>query len=255
MIFLLHGLGATGGTNFAACFEDLGRHFRVIAPDHRGHGRGLRARERFRLEDCAEDVVALADVLGIERFHLVGYSMGGPIAQLVWYLHPRRVEGMVLCATSRNFRGRLREKIQFTGLGLLVGGLGLAPRRAAERLGDAVPEEWSGGGGRWALDEIRRSDPRSVMEAAEALGRFSSHDWIGEIDVPVAVVIPESDRLVPVKRQVKLAEAIPSAVVHVVNGDHLACTKEGECFSQTLLEACQLVVRRAADHKKAIRCA
>ena len=42
---------------------------------------------RFRLDDCADDVVALADELAIDRFVPVGYSMGGPIAQLIWKQH------------------------------------------------------------------------------------------------------------------------------------------------------------------------
>ena len=58
----------------------------------------------FRLEDCADDVVALADELGVRSFIPVGYSMGGPIAQLVWKRHPSRVEGMVLCATRDALR-------------------------------------------------------------------------------------------------------------------------------------------------------
>src|SRR5438132_3426601 len=47
----------------------------------RGHGDGIRAGSRFRLEDCADDIAALAEVLGIGRFVAVGYSMGGMVAQ------------------------------------------------------------------------------------------------------------------------------------------------------------------------------
>jgi len=52
--------------------------------DHRGHGRGIRSAKPFRLADCADDVAALADRLGIETFIPVGYSMGGTVAQLMW---------------------------------------------------------------------------------------------------------------------------------------------------------------------------
>ena len=55
---LLHGLGATSGLNWFRCFDALAERFRVIAMDQRGHGRGLSADPRFRLEDCADDVVA-----------------------------------------------------------------------------------------------------------------------------------------------------------------------------------------------------
>ena len=69
------------------------RHYRVVALDHRGHGRGIRSKKAFRLEDCADDAMAVCDVLGIDQVIPVGYSMGGPIAQLIWRRHPERVRG------------------------------------------------------------------------------------------------------------------------------------------------------------------
>ena len=246
-VILLHGLGATGALNWFPVFEPLGRHFRVLAIDHRGHGRGLRTRARFRLADCADDVAALADALGIETFIAAGYSMGGPIAQLVWHRHGERVDGLVLCATSRNFRGRWRERLQFAGLGLMVAGLRLAPRRAADRIATELPTELTDAvNPRWALGEARRHDVRMVLEAAETLGRFTSKDWIGDIDVPVSVVVTSEDRLVPARRQVRLAQDIPSAVIHVVDGTHLVCGNEPELFADAVVEACQLVARRAS---------
>lgn len=248
VIFLLHGLGATGGTNFRCAFDALGRELRVIAPDHRGHGRGLRSGRRFRLADCADDVVAIADALGIDRFLVAGYSMGGAIAQLTWHRHRQRVTGMILCATSRDFRGRWRERIQFGGLALLAAGIGVLPRRG-ERLVEALPEELSATR-RWTLSELRRSDPRTVLEAAEALGRFTSRHWITEVDVPVSVVVTERDRVVPVPRQVKLAMSIPTAVLHAVPGDHLACENAGDVFAASLVEATQLVVQRVRRQRE-----
>jgi pimeloyl-ACP methyl ester carboxylesterase len=250
-VILLHGLAATGGLNWFAAFGSLAQHFRVVALDHRGHGRGLRSSEPFRLEDCADDVVAVADQLGIDTFIPVGYSMGGPIAQLLWRRNPERVDGLVLCATSRDFRGRWHEWLQFAGLGLIVSGLRLAPVPVAERLAEHIPEELvDTASRRWAFDELRRHDVRSVLEAAETLGRFSSRDWIGSIDVPVSVVVTSQDRLVPPRRQVKLAEAIPSAVIHVMDGTHLAAGTEPDAFGHTVLDACQLVAHRAAKRRR-----
>ncbi|HEY5695927.1 MAG TPA: alpha/beta fold hydrolase, partial [Acidimicrobiales bacterium] len=85
--------------NWFPAYDALAEHCRVVALDHRGHGQGIRTARRFRLADCADDAVALADVLGIDRFIPVGYSMGGLIAQLTWHRHPDRVGGLVLGAT------------------------------------------------------------------------------------------------------------------------------------------------------------
>src|SRR5687768_2150979 len=60
VVMLLHGWSATADLNWFTCFEALARHFRVLALDHRGHGRGLRTAAPFRLEHCADDVATLA---------------------------------------------------------------------------------------------------------------------------------------------------------------------------------------------------
>ena len=104
-VLLLHGLGATARLNWGPSFRPLSQHFRVLALDHRGHGKGLRT-GRFRLEDCADDAIHAAEALGISRLVAVGYSMGGPIASLAWRRHRERVAGLVLCATSRHFASR-----------------------------------------------------------------------------------------------------------------------------------------------------
>lgn len=246
-LILLHGLGATADLNWFACFEALGRRFRVLALDHRGHGRGIRVGARFRLSDCADDVAALADVAGVDRFVAVGYSMGGPIAQLTWQRHRDRVAGLVLCATSRNFRGRPGERVAFSVLPGLAVAAGVAPagvrrqmmRRFAMAKVDDPPAR------RWAMRELRRSDPASLAAAAAALGRFSSHDWIGGVDVPAAVVLTTRDQAVPPHRQQKLAAAIPGATVHPVHGDHLVCALGVDRFVPVLVGASVEVAARA----------
>ncbi len=243
-VMLLHGLGATARLNWGACFRPLSQHFRVLALDHRGHGRGLRTR-RFRLEQCADDAAAVARTLGVERFLVVGYSMGGPIASLTWRRHPDRVTGLVLCATARHFVPRTaavwaRATLPFASAAArLVPGV--AQRRMVERmlsrvehpqLRDRISAEFLG------------HEPATVIQAAESLTRFSSHDWIGAVDVPAAVVVTTRDELVPPVRQRKLAASIPGAEVFEVDGDHGAAVGS-RAFPATLVRACQSVSRRA----------
>lgn len=230
VVVLLHGLGANADLNWHAAFEPLGRHFRVIAPDHRGHGRGIRSHAAFTLEDCADDVVALADHLGVERFTLAGYSMGGPIAQLAWRRHPGRAQGLVLCATSRDFRGHPRERLLFGGLGMLSGLPHVEALRLAAHGAEWVAEHVMGSHphAAWAVEELRRADVAVVMQAALAVGRFTSRAWVHEVDVPAAVIVTEQDRLVPPHRQRKLAQSIAGSVVFEIHGDHHVVAAEGE---------------------------
>ena len=55
-VVLLHGWTATADLNWHHSFETLARHYRVIAVDHRGHGRGLRTDGAFSLTECADDL-------------------------------------------------------------------------------------------------------------------------------------------------------------------------------------------------------
>ena len=106
----LHGIGMTTDLNWGGSFAMLRQRFLVLAPDLRGHGRSGSPSHSFRLEACADDVVALAEALGIEHFIAVGYSMGGLVAQLLWRRHPERISRLVLCASSLRFLGTPAER-------------------------------------------------------------------------------------------------------------------------------------------------
>jgi 3-oxoadipate enol-lactonase len=248
-VFLLHGWLASADLNWFSSYRALGRHFRVVAIDHRGHARGVRTRRSFRLEDCADDVAEVARILELDPFIAVGYSMGGPIAQLTWRHHPELVTGLVLCATSRNFRGRPSDRVAFSVLtgAALAARATPAPlrRRLHQRVAHRRHDETDVG--RWARQEFGLGDSRLMIEAGRALGAFDSSSWIGDVDVPTGVVVTENDQLVAPHRQHKLAASIPGASVHPIAADHLVCAAPDARvrFVPTLVEACADVADRA----------
>ena len=247
-LLLLHGWTASSDLNWYACYEALGARYRVVAMDHRGHGRGIRSRRPFRLSTCADDAAALLEELGLGPVIAVGYSMGGPVAQLLWRRHPQHVAGLVLCATSRTFSSHPRERVRFAALGGAAVGTRLIPRTvtagAIARVFDA--RRTAGPTEGWAAEELRRNDWTAILEAGRSLGRFDSRRWIGEVDVPAAVVTVMNDQMVPPRRQVALARSIPGASVHPVQGDHAVCVTNPRRFVPVLLEACASVAARAA---------
>ena len=232
--------------NWFPAYGPLAEHVRVLAMDHRGHGRGIRSNRRFRLADCADDAVALADALGVERFIPVGYSMGGLVAQLVWHRHRDRVAGLVLGATARNFRGSRAAAGSFAAITAMATVARFTPPRvragATQRLADRRP-----GISDWARDQFASSDPRMVLEAGQAIGNFSSRDWIGAVDAPTAVVVTEQDQVIPPARQQKLADAIPGATVHRAPIDHGGCVMQADLFIPVLVGAVRDVVARAGS--------
>jgi len=240
---LLHGLGATAALNWAECYRSLGRLGPVIAPDHRGHGRGARVGHRFRLEQCADDAAEVLRSLGAGPAIVVGYSMGGPIAQLLARRHPELVAGLVLCATARDFSGAPADRLRFAALAgiapasRLVPPIGRLPLSVFPRVSERT---W------WALDEVRRHEPSAIVAAARALGRFTSRAWVGELAVPATVVVHTEDTVVPTRRQRKLAGSLADAKVIEVAGDHLAVAGDPDRYVPVLLRAHASVRQRAA---------
>ena len=83
-VLLLHGWMVSADLNWITAYDSLAAAgYRVLALDHRGHGRGLRTPAHFRLADCADDAAAILRHQEIERAVAVGYSMGGPIVCLL----------------------------------------------------------------------------------------------------------------------------------------------------------------------------
>jgi 3-oxoadipate enol-lactonase len=255
-LLLLHGWIASAGLNWFTVFDELGKHYRVLAVDHRGHGRGLRTWRRFRLADCADDAAALLDVLDTGPVIAVGYSMGGPIAQLLWRRHPEQVSGLVLAATSTGFVPVSRDRYVFISAMAALAGTTRAGQLVAR-----LPSRWlaeqpwlaglAGAGGgrpeslrRWAAAEMRRHDPRALLEAGQAVGNYTAKRWIGEVDVPTSVLVTTRDRGILPERQQEMAELIPGATVHEVHDGHLACAKRS--FATPLLASCQDVTTRLA---------
>ena len=256
-VLLLHGLGATGLLNWWPAFGPLAEHYRVVAMDLRGHGRGIPSGPRYRLADCADDAAALADALDVDTFIAVGYSLGGPISQLLWHRHRSRVDGLVLCATTNNFNGNAMERLYFKAMWGPVAAIRASrlvpsplrprpPRHTTVFEPEGPPRDLTiTNMTRFAFREMRRSRPASVIGAMHALGRFRSDEWIGDVDVPAAVVVTTGDQLVAPSRQYRLADSIPGATVHEADTDHFGCVLGRRAFVPALLDACASVTARA----------
>lgn len=231
-VLLLHGLGATADANWFTAYPALAERYGVVAIDHRGHGRGIRSPRRVRLADMADDAVAALDQLGIDQAVAVGYSMGGPVAQLLWHRHRSRAAGLVLCATAHRFRGiePLRD-LGPTMVRRLRATAGASARRG--RLDPALR--------RWLGAELARTDRRRAMQAGFSLARFDASDWIGEVDVPHAVVVSTRDAAVTPNRQRRLVAALPRPSVHEAAIDHIGCVTRPAAFVPALLDAIDAV--------------
>jgi 3-oxoadipate enol-lactonase len=211
--------------------------------DLRGHGRGLRSASPFRLHDCADDAAAVLAELGAAPALVVGYSMGGPVTQLLARRHPELVRGFVLCATALDWRDPKQKLAWRTmgGLRAVLGAFPLGTWRAMIRLTGGARRESS-----WVAAELSRGSARDLAEAGRELGRFSSVEWASELPQPAAVVLTAQDRLVPPRKQQALADALRVEPI-VLQADHDACARNPRRFNAALLQALRDVQQARAQ--------
>jgi pimeloyl-ACP methyl ester carboxylesterase len=242
-VLLLHGWMFPSDLNWFRTYKPLAdAGYRVLALDHRGHGRGLRAEEQFSLAGCASDAAALVRELGCGPVIVVGYSMGGPVASLMARDHSDTVAALVLCATAREWK-EPPMKALWSGMGVLRLALGAFPhqtwRWGLRRAGFPDSPITS-----WVAAELSRGSARDIAEAGRELGRFDSRTWIGSLDVPAAVVVTTRDSAVPPRKQYELAESLGAPAFEIAC-DHAGVTVEGAEFCRVLLDALESVCGRA----------
>src|SRR4051794_38628270 len=184
-VLLLHGWMFSADLNWWRTYgvlQDAG--YRVLAIDHRGHGRGLRTHPPFRLADCAQDAAALLGQVAAAPALVVGYSMGGPVAQYMVRDHGEAVTGIVLCATSPNWRDP-RQRVLWSSLALMRFWLGLAPdalwRRGLRLAG--VPDTPIT---TWTTSELTRGSATDLPEAGHPLAGFEPPEGGADPNPPPA---------------------------------------------------------------------
>ena len=246
-VMLLHGWTVTADLNWYPAFQPISQRASVVAFDHRGHGEGLPTR-RFKFSDCASDVLAVADALGIDRFVCVGYSMGGAIAQLAARLAPDRIAGLVLGATSTSFRGRGLRAIRFSLLPVVAAASRLAPMKLRYWGWEQTVFNVIGTNiGRWAQTEVLKGDPQAMLDAGTELFNFDSSDWIAELPMPIAQVRTLGDNVVPDYLQQELADAVADISVYSYRGGHASVVTDFDSFWDCLSKALDSVGVSAAS--------
>lgn len=232
-IFLLHSVLTNGLLCWYPLIPALNKEFRVITLDQRWHGRGIR-NAPFDLEDCADDVVALADVLGIDSFTAAGFSMGGGISQLAWRRHPDRVDAMILCSTGPFFGSNdPTRQANMSNIGRvmkLIHPPHIQPNAA--KLDDtSVPDTV------WAMRQFLSTPVSRLGTLGDGMSHFDSQPWLAEIDIPTAVLVSLKDRVIPLWRQRILTDTIPGVTTYEVDGGHACCVLEADQFIPKFLDA------------------
>jgi pimeloyl-ACP methyl ester carboxylesterase len=232
-LVMLHGWGGTGPANFGFAAEVLSRDWHVTAVDLAGHGHGTRlASGEVSVGDLAADVDDRLAAAGVSTPSvIVGYSLGGAVAQQMWLDYPQRVSGLVLAATAAKLSPTpvacvaLHGWAATTGVtGPLWGAVG-AGVRTVLRLGANRGFDVTN------MSGVGEHNGPAVQMLARGVANFNSAKWIGGVDVPVGVLVCKNDRLVPTHRQHQLAKLVAADTVVEVPGGHLGFLRHPKLFA------------------------
>lgn len=207
---------------------DLAKDRRVLTFDNRGAGESDKPSGRYSMAGLANDVLALADHHGFGRFHLVGVSMGGMIAQHVALRARDRLASLTLIAThAGGFAARLPKPLGIKGF--LGANLARTPERRYQAISHLLfPRAFREQVGQEALVSILRTDfePSAPSHGRRAqLAAIFGHDTRDRLHtlagLPTLILKPERDLLVRPSGSDTLHRLIPgSRLVAIPDAGH-----------------------------------
>jgi 3-oxoadipate enol-lactonase len=197
VVILLHGLGLDSMLAWYRLIPLLEDRYRIVAVDLHGAGKTDRGRDEFEIADMADEVAGAVHEVGVARATVVGYSMGGAVAQELAHRYPLLVERLVLVATMA------AHPTGWRWARTIIGILGRAMERVSKvevswvwyryLLGVGAVDE---SGARWLWETRMNRDPDLLYRSLFSLLRFDSRSWLGQIETPATVVVPSKDQLV-----------------------------------------------------------
>jgi 3-oxoadipate enol-lactonase len=220
-------LGASLGTDRVMWREQLQllpRTWNVVTFDLRGHGASPLSPETPSIDDFADDVISIADDLGVDRFAFCGLSIGGAIGQSLAARYPDRVSSLVLASTGLTILSRqaLVERAErVLGEGVAWIAEVSAPRWFTERFRAEQPEIVDA-----KMDHLRHMAPRAYADACLALAGFDGHGAASSVSVPTLVLSGEEDHATPPAGSAELAAAISGAELHSLPSSAHLCNVE-----------------------------
>lgn len=222
-LVLLHGATSIGSDDWAAQRPLLGRTFRCYLPDARGHGR-----TRWDVDDgwthdlLVDDLAAFVDALGLERFHLAGFSMGAMTALQYAARHPDRLRTLLIAAisTEREPRASVARRL-------------MDPARA-----DADPA--------WRAALARRHDAHQGTDAWRRLlpaiaADVDVHELLTpremrQVTVPTLICVGDRDPFVPVDHAWAMRRQLPDAQLFVApDCGHEIMARRPALFNEAML--------------------
>jgi len=208
--------------------------YRLLRYDSRGHGGTQATPAPYSMDMLVADAIGLADALGIGKFHFLGLSKGGMVAQLLAAKHGDRLSSVVLCDTA----------CQMPPASIWDDRIALAQAKGTSAFMQPMTD-------RWLTQGYREQHPEVVARLGTMIARTSVEGLVGSacairdmdhlpilsgIKVPTLIVVGDQDVGTPVAAAEVLHREIRQSKMVVIDGAaHMPNIEQGETFNATVL--------------------
>lgn len=215
----------------------LAKYFRCISIDNRGAGLSDKPTGKYDLFTMADDVESVMDAEGIESAHIVGYSLGGVLSQVLAVRSPQRVRSLVLASTACRVKDWRRE--------VLADWIQLVEARGARAFSQenlrwvaaARHMRWIAPLAPAFAPLFVRAPAHGIIGQIHALAGITEqvHEELRNIDVETLVIVGSQDILTPVADSEEIAHSIDRARLQVISGAaHGAVVTDAAVFNRAI---------------------
>jgi len=234
VLILSHSIGADHGM-WAEQAEDLAPYFQVLRYDIRGHGASDVTAGDYSIEQLGQEVVGLADFLGIRRFCFCGISLGGAIGQWLSVNAHDRLTAVALANTSPRFG--MRANWDARRKAVLENGMAAIVEMAMQRFFSAETLLRGDVQANAVKSVLLGTDPAGYAGCCAALRDFDSRELLRQIRTPTLLIVGDRDVSTPWEGNGEiLAGGIPDVRVVRLPAAHLSNLEKPRWFNAALLD-------------------
>ncbi len=238
-LVLIRGLGSDLQA-WALQVPALAKHFRVITYDNRGAGRTNAPDKPYSIAGMADDLATLLTELKIEKASVLGYSMGGMIAQEFALKYPNKLDKLILLASSAKLDGYSRVVVQ-NMINIRRSNMSrdqIARSSApfiysAELLNDTDRFERAV---QATVDNPYLQQDHAFIRQAQAILGFDASARSGDIKASTLVVAAADDSLLPPRHSEALSKLISGSKLVTLQGGHAGVTEYPNEYNGAFLE-------------------
>jgi 3-oxoadipate enol-lactonase len=252
-LILLHGAWASHKW-WRWQVPELSRHYRVIAPDLRGHGQSTPLHQSYSIEGYAQDLESFRQSIGVAEAVLIGWSMGGFVALQYCLNHPAKVNALVLIATRghRNPKVKLRARLIYlqARLNLMMA---LSQPRKYDRIARHFPSPGSESIKKqvkamlspaateevydWITSDLKKNPRNNFFEVFKSLWNWEAAKRLKQISAPTLIMVGEHDTWTPPHFSRLIHQAIAaSKLIIVKDAGHCIALEKPEQVNAEILK-------------------